>query len=423
MLDLAASFIVFTTLITYLNYRFIRLPPTIGIMSTALVFSAIALGLSELGLPILQEESRELIRQIDFSNILMTWFLPALLFAGALHVDLRDLRHYRWPIGLLATAGVLISTAVVALLAYYGLALFGWQVDFIYCLLFGALISPTDPIAVLGILKSAGAPKPLATTIVGESLFNDGTAVVLFAILLSILSLGAVPSALNISMMFLHEAIGGVLFGAVLGYGVYRMMRSIDQYQVEVMLSLALVIGGAALANHLHVSAPLALVVAGLIIGNQGRSEAMSEETRLYLDRFWELIDEILNALLFALIGLELLVLPLTWLHIVAALALGAAVLGSRLLTLAPAIGLLRAGRFGRNIPTGTVRILTWGGLRGGISVALALSLPAGEQRDLLLALTYVIVLVSILLQGLSIGPLVRRVYPGQPPQSDGSAH
>lgn len=423
MLDLAASFIVFTTLITYLNYRFIRLPPTIGIMSTALVFSAIALGLSELGLPILQEESRELIRQIDFSSILMTWFLPALLFAGALHVDLRDLRHYRWPIGLLATAGVLISTAVVALLAYYGLALFGWRVDFLYCLLFGALISPTDPIAVLGILKSAGAPKPLATTIVGESLFNDGTAVVLFAILLSILSLGEVPGAASIAGMFLHEAVGGVVFGAVLGYGVYRLMRSINQYQVEVMLSLALVIGGAALANHLHVSAPLALVVAGLIIGNQGRSEAMSEETRLYLDRFWELIDEILNALLFALIGLELLVLPLTWLHIGAAMALGAAVLGSRLLTLAPAIGLLRASRFGRNIPAGTVRILTWGGLRGGISVALALSLPAGEQRDLLLALTYIIVLVSILLQGLSIGPLVRRLYPGRPPQSDGSAH
>ncbi|TXI27836.1 MAG: sodium:proton antiporter [Aquipseudomonas alcaligenes] len=423
MLDLAASFIVFTTLITYLNYRFIRLPPTIGIMATALVFSALALALSELGYPILQEESRELIRQIDFSSVLMTWFLPALLFAGALHVDLRDLRSYKWPIGLLATAGVLVSTAVVALLAYYGLALFGWQVDFIYCLLFGALIAPTDPIAVLGILKSAGAPKPLATTIVGESLFNDGTAVVLFAILLSILSLGATPSATSIAGMFLHEAVGGVVFGAALGYGVYLMMRSINQYQVEVMLSLALVIGGAALANHLHVSAPLALVVAGLIIGNQGRSLAMSDETRLYLDRFWELIDEILNALLFALIGLELILLPLTWLHILAALALGAAVLASRLLTLAPVIGLLRRSQWGRQIPQGTVRILTWGGLRGGISVALALSLPAGEQRDLLLALTYVIVLVSILVQGLSIGPLVRRIYPNRPAQGDGSAH
>ncbi|MEO4045707.1 sodium:proton antiporter [Pseudomonas sp. CAU 1711] len=423
MLDLAASFIVFTTLITYFNYRFIRLPPTIGIMATALVFSALALGLSELGLPILREESRELIRQIDFSAVLMTWFLPALLFAGALHVDLSDLRSYKWPIGLLATAGVLVSTAAVALLAYYGLALFGWQVDFIYCLLFGALIAPTDPIAVLGILKSAGAPKPLATTIVGESLFNDGTAVVLFAILLSILSLGETPSAASIAGMFLHEAVGGVLFGALLGYAVYLMMRSIDQYQVEVMLSLALVLGGAALANHLHVSAPLALVVAGLIIGNQGRSLAMSDETRLYLDRFWELVDEILNALLFALIGLELLLLPLTWLHIAAALLLGLAVLGSRLLTLAPVIGLLRRSRWGRQIPPGTVRILTWGGLRGGISVALALSLPAGEQRDLLLALTYVIVLVSILAQGLSIGPLVKRIYPNRPAQGNGSAH
>ena len=423
MLDLAASFIVFTTLATYVNYRFIRLPPTIGIMATALVFSVLALSLSALGQPILQRESGELIRQIDFSTVLMTWFLPALLFAGALHVDLRDLRHYKWPIGLLATAGVLISTAVVALLTYYGLALFGWQVDFIYCLLFGALIAPTDPIAVLGILKSAGAPKPLATTIVGESLFNDGTAVVLFAILLSILNLGATPSVGSIAVMFLHEAVGGVLFGAALGYGVYLMLRSINQYQVEVMLSLALVIGGAALANHLHVSAPLAMVVAGLIIGNQGRSLAMSDETRLYLDRFWELIDEILNALLFALIGLELLVLPPTWLHIAAALLLGLAVLGSRLLTLAPVIALLRKSRWGRQIPRGTLRILTWGGLRGGISVALALSLPAGEQRDLLLALTYVIVLVSILLQGLSIGTLVRRIHPNRETGHDGSTH
>lgn len=423
MLDLAASFIAFTTLATYVNYRFIRLPPTIGIMATALVFSVLALTLSALGHPILQRESAELIRQIDFSTVLMTWFLPALLFAGALHVDLRDLRHYKWPIGLLATAGLLISTVVVALMAHYGLALFGWQVDFIYCLLFGALISPTDPIAVLAILKSAGAPKPLTTTIVGESLFNDGTAVVLFAILLSILNLGATPDVGSIAVMFLHEAVGGVLFGAALGYGVYLMMRSIDQYQVEVMLSLALVIGGAALANHLHVSAPLAMVVAGLIIGNQGRSLAMSDETRLYLDRFWELIDEILNALLFALIGLELLVLPPTWLHIAAALLLAIAVLGSRLLTLAPAIALLRKSRWGRQIPRGTLRILTWGGLRGGISVALALALPAGEQRDLLLALTYVIVLVSILLQGLSIGTLVRRIHPNRETGHDGSAH
>ncbi|HBO0861838.1 sodium:proton antiporter [Pseudomonas aeruginosa] len=424
MLDLVAAFIALTTLLTYVNYRFIRLPPTIGVMATALVFSLIVQGLSELGYPILEVEMQEIIRRIDFSEVLMTWFLPALLFAGALHVDLSDLRSYKWPIGLLATAGVLIATFVIGGLAYYTFPLFGWQVDFIYCLLFGALISPTDPIAVLGILKSAGAPKPLATTIVGESLFNDGTAVVVFAIILGILQLGEAPTVSATAILFVQEAIGGVVFGAALGYGVFVMMRGIDQYQVEVMLTLALVIGGAALAARLHVSAPIAMVVAGLIIGNHGRRYAMSDETRRYVDKFWELIDEILNALLFALIGLELLLLPFSWLHVAAAFALGGAVLVSRLLTVGPAILVLRRFRgANRQVPAGTIRILVWGGLRGGVSVALALSLPLGPERDLILSLTYIVVLVSILLQGLSIGPLVRRIYAGQPLEKSEGAH
>ena len=420
MLDLAAAFITLTTLLTYVNYRFVRLPPTIGVMATALVFSLLAQGLSMAGYPVLEVEMQQIIRRIDFSEVLMTWFLPALLFAGALHVNLGDLRNYKWPIGLLATFGVLIATTVIGYLAYYTFALFGWHVDFIYCLLFGALISPTDPIAVLGILRSAGAPKPLATTIVGESLFNDGTAVVVFTILLGILMAGETPTVSATAWLFLQEAVGGVLFGAALGYGVFLMMRGIDQYQVEVMLTLALVIGGAALAARLHVSAPIAMVVAGLIIGNQARQYAMSDETRRYIDKFWELIDEILNALLFALIGLELLLLPFNWLHVVAALVLGGAVLASRLLTVAPAILVLRQTEAGRRqVPSGTIRILVWGGLRGGLSVALALSLPLGEQRDLILSLTYVVVLVSILLQGLSIGPLVRTLYRGAVPAAD----
>lgn len=420
MLDLAAAFITLTTLLTYVNYRFVRLPPTIGVMATALVFSLLAQGLSMAGYPVLEVEMQQIIRRIDFSEVLMTWFLPALLFAGALHVNLGDLRNYKWPIGLLATFGVLIATTVIGYLAYYTFALFGWHVDFIYCLLFGALISPTDPIAVLGILRSAGAPKPLATTIVGESLFNDGTAVVVFTILLGILMAGETPTVSATAWLFLQEAVGGVLFGAALGYGVFLMMRGIDQYQVEVMLTLALVIGGAALAARLHVSAPIAMVVAGLIIGNHVRQYAMSDETRRYIDKFWELIDEILNALLFALIGLELLLLPFNWLHVVAALVLGGAVLASRLLTVAPAILVLRQTEAGRRqVPSGTIRILVWGGLRGGVSVALALSLPLGEQRDLILSLTYVVVLVSILLQGLSIGPLVRTLYRDAAPTAD----
>ncbi|MGG2399572.1 cation:proton antiporter [Pseudomonas sp. SH1-B] len=423
MLDLVAAFIVLTTLLTYVNYRFVRLPPSIGVMATALVFSLLAQGLSLIGYPLIEHEAQQVISRIDFSDILMTWFLPALLFAGALHVDLRDLRSHKGPIGLLATIGVLLATTVIGGLAYTLFDLFGWHVDFIYCLLFGALISPTDPIAVMGILKSSGAPKPLATTIVGESLFNDGTAVVVFAILLGVLQLGSTPTLGEVSWLFVHEAIGGLLLGAAIGYGVLLMLRSIDQYQVEVMLTLALVFGGAALASRLHVSGPLAMVVAGLLIGNLGRAHAMSEESRRYVDGFWELVDEILNALLFALIGLELLLLPFSWLHVVAAFGLGGAVLLARLLTVAPTIFLMRRTAGGRRqVSHGAIRILTWGGLRGGVSVALALSLPLGAERDLLLSLTYIVVLVSILVQGLSIGPLVRRLY-GQAPQEETSGH
>jgi len=409
MLNLVAAFIGLTTLLTYVNYRFIRLPPTIGVMVTALLFSVLLQLITLAGFPLLEHEAQQILGDI-----------PALLFAGALHIDLNDLRSYKWSIGLLATVGVLIATFVIGGLSFLVFDLFGWSVPFMYCLLFGALISPTDPIAVMGILKSAGAPKPLAMTIVGESLFNDGTAVVVFSILLAIVLSGTTPSAGEISWLFVKEAIGGVLFGAAIGMAVLLMMRGIDQYQVEVMLTICLVFGGAALAKALHVSGPLAMVVAGLIIGNHGRHRAMSEETRRYIDKFWELIDEILNMLLFALIGLELLLLPFSWLYAVAALLLGAAVLLARLVTVAPPIILMRS--MGHAAPLGTIRILAWGGLRGGVSVALALALPNGEQRDLLLTLTYIVVLVSILAQGLSIGTLVSWIYRKVPKTQNSAA-
>jgi len=412
MLNLVAAFLTLTTLLTYVNYRFIRLPPTIGVMATALVFSALLQLVSLIGFPVLEMEIQQLIRDIDFSEILMGWFLPALLFAGALHVNLNDLRSYKWPIGLLATFGVLLATGFIGGLAWLIFDLIDWDVPLLYCLLFGALISPTDPIAVMGILKSAGAPKPLSTTIVGESLFNDGTAVVVFSILLTILLSGTTPTVGEVGWMFAEEAIGGALLGLVIGSVTILLMRGIDQYQVEVMLTIALVFGGAALAQALHVSGPIAMVVAGLTLGNYGRTHEVSEETRRYIDKFWELIDEILNTLLFALIGLELLLVPFSWLHAGVACLLGGAVLFSRLAIVAPPILALR--QFGHSAPLGTIRILAWGGLRGGVSVALALSLPLGPERDLLLTLTYIVVLVSILAQGLSIGPLVRWIYRGQ---------
>ena len=413
MLELVAAFICLTTLLTYVNFRFIGLPPTIGVMVTALLFSLLLQGLSYLGYPGLEEHVEELIGKIDFGDLLMNWMLSFLLFAGALHVNLNDLRSYRWPIGLLATVGVLIATFVIGSLAYWIFGLFGWHVSFLYCLLFGALISPTDPIAVLGVLRTANASKPLKTTIVGESLFNDGTAVVVFTVLLGIAQLGETPTVAATAWLFVHEAIGGVLFGGLIGYLVYLMIKSIEQHQIEVMLTLALVIGGSAMASELHVSAPIAMVVAGLIIiGNLGRNLAMNDMTRRYLDGFWELLDDMLNALLFALIGLELLLLPFNWLHLAAASLLAVAIVLSRVLTVAPAILLLRRWR---SVPRGTIRVLTWGGLRGGVSVALALALPLGPERDLVLSITYIVVLSSILLQGLTIGKLVRHVTQDAP--------
>jgi len=415
MLDLAAAFLALTTFLTYINYRFLRLPPTIGVMLTALVLSLIAQGFSALGYTILQTEMRDLVRSIDFSTVLMTWFLPALLFAGALHVNLDELRSYKWSIGILATAGVLISTVVVGGIAFYILGLFGWNISLVYCLLFGALISPTDPIAAMGILKTSGAPQALQTTIVGESLFNDGTAVVLYSVLLGVLSLGEVPTLSGFGLLFVKEAVGGVLLGIALGFGVFYLLQEVDEHQPSIMLTLALVFGGASAATHLGVSAPIVMAVAGLIIGNQGRMKAMTNATRRYVDGFWEVIDEILNALLFALIGLELLVLPFGWLYVVAAILLSGAVLVSRVLTVAPLVLVVRKLIPSRHLAKGTVTVLSWGGLRGGVSVALALSLPLGEQRDLLLSLTYIVVLISILLQGLTVGPLVRSLYGHDP--------
>jgi CPA1 family monovalent cation:H+ antiporter len=283
------------------------------------------------------------------------------------------------------------------------------DVSLLYCLIFGALISPTDPIAVLGILKSIGVPKALEIKITGESLFNDGVGVVVFLALLQIATgagHGADVSALGIAGLFVQEALGGALFGLAAGWIAYRMLKTVDNYQVEVLITLALVMGGYAIAGRLHLSGPIAIVVAGLLIGNHGRAMAMSEHTRENLDTFWELIDEVLNAVLFVLIGLEVLVLTFTREYLIAGLAAIPLVLFARLLSVSFTINFLR--RF-RMFPPHVVRILTWGGLRGGISVALALALPRGPEREILVAVTYLVVLFSIIVQGLTLGPLIRR--------------
>ncbi|MFM9425528.1 CPA1 family monovalent cation:H+ antiporter [Variovorax sp. GrIS 2.14] len=406
MLDIAAICLVVTALLAYLNHRFVRLPTTIGVMAIALGISLVLLGLNALGLDHgLRQYEESFLRSIDFSDVLMQGMLSFLLFAGALHVDLRALRQYRWQVAVLALVGTMASTLVVGAGMWLVLPFIGVQLPFLYCLLFGALISPTDPIAVMGILNSAGAPKNLELVIAGESLFNDGVGVVIFALLLGVLASGSAPTLAVAGGLLLREAGGGIAFGLVLGYVTFRLLRSIDQYQVEVLLTLAAVMGGYALASHLHVSGPLAMVVCGLMIGNGGRALAMSDHTRRYIDMFWELLDEILNAVLFVLIGLEVLLIAFTAPILVAGVVAIVVTLAARWITVGLPVGI--AGTLFR-LPHGSPRVLAWGGLRGGISVALALSLPVGAEREIILALTYCVVVFSILVQGLTIGRVVR---------------
>ncbi|MEG9304857.1 sodium:proton antiporter [Psychrobacter celer] len=409
ILEISAIFLSITALLTYVNHRFIGLPTTIGVMVISIVLSIGAIFLGFLGFDQLIDYEVSLLEQLDFTEVLLDGMLSMLLFAGALHVNISDLKRYRLPIGILACVGTLVSALLIATALYLMLPFFGFGLPFLWCLLFGALISPTDPIAVMGILSSAGAPKSLETVIAGESLFNDGIGVVIFVLLLGILSSGDIPTANYVAHTLAVEAGGGIVFGLVLGAILYYMLKSIDSYQEEVLLTLAGVIGGYALASHWHLSGPLAMVMMGLMVGNRGRALAMSDKTRHYIDLFWELIDEILNAILFVLIGLEVVMIAYSGnLFIAAGLTIVIALL-ARFIVVGMTTKTLQRQL---DLPTGAWKVLTWGGLRGGISVALVLQLPMGAERDILLALTYAVVIFSILVQGLSVGKVAKSIAP-----------
>ncbi len=403
--NVAALLVTFSALFAWINHRTLRLPSTIGVMSIALVFSMGFVVLEHLGW--VPSEAFDWFRGVEFAPTLLNGMLGFLLFAGALHVDLGDLRDQRWVIAFLATVGVVLTTFLVGGGTWWLLSLLGLEFPFVYALLFGSLIAPTDPIAVISILKQAGVPKSLETKIAGESLFNDGVGVVVFLIVAGAAAGGGFDAG-DATTLFLWEAVGGIVQGLVLGAVAYAMLRGVDQYQVEVLVTLALVIGGYALALKLHTSGPLAMVAAGLLIGNHGREFAMSDRTREHLDTFWELIDEVLNAVLFVMIGFEVLVLDVTPASLIAGLLAIPLVLGVRFLSVGFGTSLLRKRR---TFSPHAVKIMSWGGLRGGISVALALQIPAGPEREVLLTMTYIVVAFSILVQGLTMGPLVRRLY------------
>ncbi|MGD0231018.1 MAG: sodium:proton antiporter [Syntrophorhabdales bacterium] len=404
LFDIITVLITLSALFSYLNYRYLHLPRVIGLLLFGLVlsFGIVAAGFFH---PAIKQSAAELVGRVDFNRLLLRGMLGFLLFAGPLRLGMESMLREKWVILSLSTLGVLLSTAIVTALTWAIFALLGNPVPAIYCLLFGALISPTDPIAVLAIMQKLHAPEALQTVMAGESLFNDGIGVVIFIVLLQVASGGGSASLGGVIILFLKEAVGGVLFGTIIGYAAYRLIRSVDNYQVEVLLTLALAMGGYSLANALQLSGPLAVVVAGLLIGNHGR-HGMSERTKLHLDSFWELIDEILNAILFVLIGLELLSFTFARLYLLVALLAIPVVLLARIVSVAAPIALIRHHRF---LAPHTIKILTWGGLRGGLAVALALSLPAVPEKNVLLVMTYVVVIFSIVFQGLTIERLIAR--------------
>ncbi len=460
LFQIIALLLTLTALMAYVNYKCLRLPQTIGLMVLALGFSLALIGLS-LVAPGVVERARQVLDQIDFDAALLNGMLGFMLFAGALHVDMGRLWSQKWPVALLATLGVVVSTVLVAGMTWCVFRVLGQDMPIIYCLLFGALISPTDPIAVLAILKTLGVPKNLETKIAGESLFNDGVGVVVFIALMGVAGFGghghepkadvlanptqvqvadtdvvdhtALPAHAEaeitgeskhlggvnlgeVAVLFGKETLGGAVFGLAIGVLAFVMLRSVDNYQVEVLISLALVAGGYALAAALGLSGPIAMVVCGLLIGNHGRAHAMSDITRQNLDTFWELIDEVLNAVLFVLIGLEVLVLTFDEVNLEAGLLAIPMVLLARLIAVSLPMSMLK--RFHEFTPH-AVKVLTWGGLRGGISVALALSLKetlgreAPQSYQAILFMTYAVVVFSIVVQGLTMPGLLRRLKLG----------
>jgi len=400
--------VVLAAVFGYINVRFIKLPTTIGLMVITILFTLGVFVLSFFDDTLLNAE-KYIINHIDFKTVLLDIMLSFLLFAGALHTNFEQLKIQRWPVLVFATLGTLVSTFLVGIGMYYGVQLVGFHVEFIYCLLFGALISPTDPIAVLGILKKAGVPKKLKSKIVGESLFNDGVGVVVFLTIFNIAVRGdGHVDPMEILELFGVEVLGGIAFGMLLGWITYKLMKSIDDYDVEVIITLATVMAGTAIAHKIHVSAPLAMVTAGLIVGNDTvRSSAMSEITESYVDKFWELIDILLNTILFVLIGMEILVLQFETNYIKAGLIAIPIVLICRYLSLIIPVKLFEKKL---DFVPKTGLIMTWGGLRGGISIALALGLTDDMNREFFLVITYVVVVFSIIVQGLSIGKLVQKL-------------
>jgi CPA1 family monovalent cation:H+ antiporter len=401
--------IVLASVFAYVNHRFLKLPSTIGIMLMAIVVSLTIQLAGNYLFPELSGKFYLLVSEFDFTEVLMGAMLNFLLFAGAIHVNFADLREQRLPVLIFSTLSVILSTFIIGFILYFVVGWFHVELPFIYCLLFGALISPTDPIAVLGILKKANVPKSLETKIAGESLFNDGVAVVLFAVILQLTQVPDMDISLgSVSWLLAKEALGGLLLGVIFGFTASKAIKGIDDYIISVLITLSVVMGGYLIAHTMHISGPLTMVAAGLIIGNYGKRTAMSPTTKDYLTKFWELIDEILNAVLFLFIGFELLLIKDIESYWQLSLVTIVIVLFARLLSIwIPSIVI----PFRRKFTRGTLTLLVWGGLRGGVSIALVLLVGDGNYREIMLEMAYFVVVFSIVVQGLTVGKLANKIY------------
>jgi monovalent cation:H+ antiporter, CPA1 family len=403
--------IVLTAIFSFLNSRFLKLPSTIGIMIISMItsISLVALGKTfpEYPLPF-----SDIIASVDFPEVLMGAMLNFLLFAGSIHVSMHDLRKQRIPIMIFSTLGVIISTFIVGALMYFAFMYLGMPIPLVQCFVFGALISPTDPLAAIAILRKAGIRKPLEVKVAGESLFNDGVSVVLFAVLLQLAQGNEFDiTFIHITGLFVQEAGGGLFMGILLGYIGSHAIKRITDYNVTVMITVAIVMGGYLISRYLHISGPLTMVAAGLVIGNYGKATAMSRVDKDYLDKFWELIDEILNAMLFLIIGFELLLIPdISQYWQIGCISIAVVLLARFFSIWLPIRFIPNIGKFDGK----TITILVWGGLRGGVSVALALSLDHNLNQNIFLSITYYVVVFSIIVQGLTVGKLMSLQKPSK---------
>ncbi|MDV7696772.1 sodium:proton antiporter [Chryseobacterium soli] len=396
-----SALIVLASIFAYLNHRFLKLPNTIGIMVIAIIVSIFLVLFGEAVLPRTFGHLNQLMNSIDFTEVLMGAMLNFLLFAGGIHINIDDLKEQFRPVLIFSTAGVVISTFIVGFGMFYLLPLVGVHLPFIYCLVFGALISPTDPVAVLSILKQAKVSKSLETKVAGESLFNDGMAVVVFTVVLQLAVGKEVDLGVeSIGLLLMKEAGGGLLLGVLLGWVTSRLMREVDDYIISVLVTLSVVMGGYLIARQMHISGPLTMVAAGLFMGNFNVRFKMKSITQDYLIKFWELIDEILNAVLFLFIGFELLMIKDLNHFIIPGLIAILVVLAARFISI---WGPSKFMSFRTRFSPQTIKVLFWGGIRGGVSIALAMSIPKSEYSNIILSITYCVVVFSIIVQGLTI--------------------